>query len=103
MTDPITCPECGGRRGEQVGAAFLACQFCHGRGWVGGEHEPAEQGQEPPDGPPPVWDDPRWRDPAIASAFSCRRCLGAGKVTSVDRERGVLVEAVCACRESRAG
>ncbi|MEU8322406.1 hypothetical protein AB0C33_28960 [Nonomuraea sp. NPDC048881] len=28
MTDPITCPECQGRRGVQLGELFLSCTFC---------------------------------------------------------------------------
>lgn len=74
MTDPITCPECGGRRGQQLGALFLACPFCHGRGWVGGEHEPAE----PP--PPPSHRPPAWAHRSLAGTGICGHCLGAGRV-----------------------
>lgn len=100
MTDPITCPQCQGRKGQRYGALFLACPFCQGRGWVGGEHEPAEQAPEPPDGPPPVWQDRRWRDPVVAEALGCPYCFGSGQVTHVDRERGALVTVACSCATS---
>ncbi|MDA0632325.1 hypothetical protein OUY22_02780 [Nonomuraea sp. MCN248] len=103
MTDPITCPDCAGSGTERLAGLRLACRFCAGRGWVGGAHEPAERAPRPPEGPPPVWEDPRWRDPLVTAAFPCRRCLGAGTVTSVDRERGALGTAACACREDGAG
>jgi len=101
VTDPIVCPECEGRRGRELGPLFLACQFCGGRGWVGGVHEPAEAGQEPPDGPPPVWEDRRWDDPLVASTFACRYCLGSGQVSHVDRERRTLVTVSCVCPAGR--
>lgn len=98
MTDPITCPECHGRRGQLLGSMFLACQFCGGRGWVGGDNEPAERGDEPPpDGPPPAWQHKVWSDPWIAGAISCRYCLGSQTVTHVDEEKRTLVTVPCSC------
>lgn len=73
MTDPITCPECDGQRGQQLGSLFLACLFCHGRGWVGGEHEPAEERPPPPR-------TPAWGHPAAAASGLCGHCLGARTV-----------------------
>jgi hypothetical protein len=51
-TDPITCPECDGDGGQRLGRLRIACTFCGGLGWVGGEHEPAERGEgDPPKRP----------------------------------------------------
>ncbi|MFB4294778.1 hypothetical protein ACBI99_44615 [Nonomuraea sp. ATR24] len=98
VTDPITCPECGGQRGERLGTLFLACRFCGGRGVVGGAHEPAEQSAEPPPGgPPPAWQHRVWQDPWIAAAIGCRYCLGSRQVTHVDDEKGTLVTVPCSC------
>lgn len=102
MTDPITCPECGGRRGQLYGGLFLACQFCGGRGWVGGSNEPAERGDRPPPPPPPAWQHQVWQDPHIASAISCRVCFGSKQVAHVDEESGVLRTSPCLCAEDRA-
>ena len=95
MTDPIACPECHGRRGQLVGATFLACQFCGGRGWVGGDNEPAERGDEPPTSPGPAWEHKVWTDPAVATAIRCRYCLGARQVANVDECAGTIVMAAC--------
>ncbi|MEV0145862.1 MULTISPECIES: hypothetical protein [unclassified Nonomuraea] len=98
MTDPITCPECQGQKGERLGHLFLACQFCGGLGWVGGEHEPAERGKEPPpDGPPPAWEHKVWSEPYISAQLCCRYCLGARRVTHVDKEAGTMSSASCVC------
>jgi hypothetical protein len=96
VSDRITCPECEGRRGQQLGEMFLACRFCGGLGWVGGSNEPAERGdQPPPAGPPPAWEHKVWTDPAVAAALPCRYCLGAKVVASVNDEAGTLVSAPC--------
>ncbi|GLV50777.1 hypothetical protein TBS_13490 [Thermobispora bispora] len=94
MTDPITCPECQGAKGQRIGPLFLACPFCHGRGWVGGAHEPAEP-PPPPVVPPPVWEHRVWRDPVIAAALSCRYCLGSGEVAHVDDAARAVVTVAC--------
>ncbi|MDF5758774.1 hypothetical protein [Spongiactinospora sp. TRM90649] len=98
MTDPITCPECEGKKGHRVGELFLACRFCCGRGWVGGEHEPAERDHRPPPEPPPAWEHKVWCDPAVSAAIPCRYCLGSGKVINLGSgvQRGnVLTMADC--------
>lgn len=89
MTDPITCPECHGKRGTRLGRLFLACIICGGRGIVGGEDEPGEPK------PPPVWESPRWADPTIAWALPCRYCLGAGQVTSVNHATRTMTTTPC--------
>lgn len=94
MSDPITCPECGGKRGQRLGRLFLACRFCQGRGQVGGEHEPAEP-CPPPSGPPPVWENPRWQTDPATAVLGCRWCLGARTVTSVDRETRTMTTTPC--------
>lgn len=97
MTDPITCPECQGRKGQQVGGLFLACQFCGGLGWVGGENEPAERCEKPPPPVAPAWQHKVWSDPWIASALPCRLCLGSKQVTHIDEAAGTLVSVPCQC------
>ncbi|MEV4173965.1 hypothetical protein [Nonomuraea sp. NPDC049709] len=97
MTDPITCPECHGRRGEQLGDLFLACQFCGGRGWVGGDNEPAERGHGEPPPPPPASEHKVWSDPWIAAQLGCRYCLGSKQVSHIDEDAGTLVTVPCVC------
>jgi hypothetical protein len=94
MTDPITCPECQGAKGERIGSLFLACRFCGGLGWVGGEHEPAERDQAPPPPPPPAWEHKVWSDPSVAAALPCRYCLGARTVMH-DPGNGQMVTVPC--------
>lgn len=98
MTDPISCPECGGAKGQQLGPLFLACQFCGGRGRVGGEHEPAEP-PPPPDGPPPAWERRGWS--ALAAVVSCPYCFGSGRIPKVDRESRTMVMVPCGCQTGR--
>lgn len=89
MTDPITCPECGGAKTEHIGSLTMACRFCHGRGTVGGDYEPAEGGHVRTDGyRNPI--EGETYDPAIHGplpavqehpavrtlAAQCRTCLG---------------------------
>ncbi|MGN9783071.1 hypothetical protein ACTMTF_16685 [Nonomuraea sp. ZG12] len=93
MSDPITCPECEGRRGQRLGRMFLTCRFCQGRGWVGGAHEPAERDQNPPPVQPPAWEHKAWADPVVAAALPCRYCLGARSVAHVDEDSGTLLMA----------
>jgi len=92
MTDPITCPECGGEGVERLGPLALACRFCQGAGEVGGENEPAEDGQVREDGyrqpregeayDPDVHGPlPSVQDhPAVQRSGLCTQCLGAGSV-----------------------
>lgn len=95
MTDPITCPECGGARGERVGELFLACQFCHGRGLVGGDFEPAEQAEAVPPVKPPAWRHRTWQDPEVARGIKCRHCMDAREVTHLDERAGRMLVAPC--------
>lgn len=102
MTDPITCPECGGTGEQRIGTLRLACRFCHGAGQVGGEYEPAEGGHQRTDGyrtptegeeyDPQVHGPlPAARDhPAVLGSGLCRTCLGARVVVS-----STLIEAPC--------
>lgn len=95
VSDRITCPECGGAKGQQLGDLFLACQFCSGLGWVGGDNEPAERGDQPPPEPPPAWEHKVWLDSWIARRVGCRHCLGSGKVSTIDDESRTMVSAPC--------
>lgn len=100
VTDPIECPECGGRKGQRIGGLFLGCRFCGGLGWVGGDNEPAERGadlQAPP--LPPAWQHRVWQDPFVSAAFPCRLCFGSGSLTHVDAQQGTLITIACACVE----
>jgi RecJ-like exonuclease len=97
MTDPITCPECQGAKGQRIGGLFLACQFCRGRGIVGGEHEPAEP-PPPPASPSPAWEHRVWLDPHVAATLPCRYCLGSGEVSQVNQQARTLVSGPCICR-----
>ncbi|TDC11420.1 hypothetical protein E1267_00270 [Nonomuraea longispora] len=99
MSDRITCPECEGRGGQRYGTLFVACQFCGGLGWVGEHNEPAERGNDdqPPPPPPTAANHKVWTDPYISSAFPCRLCLGARKVSHVDEQAGTLVMVPCSC------
>lgn len=95
MTDPITCPECGGHKGQRLGELFLRCRFCGGLGWVGDHNEPAERGEHPPPEPPPAWEHKVWRDPVVVAALPCRYCLGARTVSHIDEESRRMTTAAC--------
>ncbi|MEV4069193.1 hypothetical protein ACGFJC_00380 [Nonomuraea fuscirosea] len=97
VTDPITCPECEGGRGERIGPLFLTCRFCAGQGVVGGDNEPAERGAKPPPPPPPVARHRVWADPYVAAALGCRLCMGARTVLHIDEEAGTLIAVPCSC------
>ncbi|MDP9868749.1 MULTISPECIES: hypothetical protein [Streptosporangium] len=98
MTDPITCPECEGSKGQRLGRLFLACRFCGGLGWVGGHNEPAERGEAEPPERPAAWEHRIWSDPAVAAALGCRYCLDSGTVAHLDEAARTLVTAPCRCR-----
>lgn len=100
MTDPITCPECEGRRCQQFGPLSLACRFCAGRGWVGGDHEPAQPAERPPPPPPTATNHKVWSDPWTSAAIGCRFCLGARVVTHLDETNRTLGTAPCQCAET---
>ncbi|WP_436764335.1 hypothetical protein [Streptosporangium sp. V21-05] len=97
MSDPITCPECDGEGGQRLGRLRIACRFCHGRGWVGAEHEPAEP-PPPPAERPPAWEHRIWSDSATAAFPGCRYCLGTETVAHVDASTRTLVMTPCGCR-----
>jgi RecJ-like exonuclease len=112
VTDPITCPECEGRGETSVGPLRLQCQFCHGDGQVGGEHEPAEGGHQRSDGYRQPEDGEEYDPdvhgplpgiadhPAVTAFGVCSTCLGMGTVINLgDLQRGEvtgkLIEAPC--------
>lgn len=76
VSEPVTCPECGGSGVERYGPLTVACHRCLGHGQVGGEREPAGKTKRPAGYGAPVWE-----DPAVAGLPGCRICLGAGTVT----------------------
>lgn len=100
MTDPITCPECDGGGGQRLGRLRIACTFCGGLGWVGGEHEPAERGEGEPPPRPPAWEHRIWSEPAVAAALACRYCLDSGTVAHLNETARTLVTVPCRCRTS---
>jgi len=102
MTDPITCPECEGRKGEHFAGLFLACRFCGGLGWVGADNEPAEGCQKPPPPQPTASNHKVWSDPWMSSVFPCRMCLGSREVAHVDGGSGRLVTLPCPCVSGQA-
>lgn len=95
MTDPITCPQCSGRKWEAFGALRLECRFCCGRGTVGGPDDPIENPPPPPAEPPPVWKHKAWRDKALTGTITCRYCLGVGVVSHYSEERRTLISSAC--------
>lgn len=101
VTDHIACPECEGRRVERLAGLELACRFCGGLGWVGGDNEPAQRGVKPPPPPPNATNHPVWSDPWIAAAIGCRLCLGSRQVMHVDEEAGTLIKVPCRCVDDR--
>lgn len=104
MSDVMDCPDCDGIGVDQLATGLtVACRFCCGRGWVGGEHEPAED--------KPLSDAatiPHWKTAGAeqrAEAFGCRQCLGTGLVVHVGdiRRPTKLVEVDCpVCGPTRA-
>ncbi|NUW39211.1 hypothetical protein [Nonomuraea rhodomycinica] len=99
MTGRDLCYKCSGRRVQRLGRIFLLCVACRGLGWVGGDDDDEEPELEAPElaETPPVWEDPRWLDPMVAAAFTCRYCLGHGAVQHIDRRRGLIFARRCPC------
>lgn len=106
MTDPITCPECDGHGTETIGALVMACRFCHGRGTVGGDYEPAQGGHQRTDGYRNPIDGESYdpavhgplpavqNHPAVRTLTGCRTCLGTGEIVNVsetDREKATTI------------
>ncbi|MDL4774984.1 MULTISPECIES: hypothetical protein [Thermomonosporaceae] len=81
MTDKLECPDCGGEGEQRIGPLRFACRFCMGRGYVGGDYEPAED-PAPGDLSRPE-DTPVWDEPVMAGFPGCVTCLGAGMVVHV--------------------
>lgn len=102
MTDRLQCPDCGGSGRQVIGPLRMACLFCHGFGYVGGDNEPAEERELPIHAMRPVWDEPAVRVLAV-----CRVCFGARKVVNLGgtgEPTGHLVEMPCpACSKSDQG
>ncbi|WP_067484863.1 hypothetical protein [Actinomadura hibisca] len=81
MTDKLQCPDCGGEGEQRIGSLTIACRFCMGRGYVGGDYEPAE---DPAPGELPRPEDiPVWEEPGMDAFPGCKVCLGAGVVVHV--------------------
>lgn len=99
VTDRLQCPACEGTGRQAIGPLRLACQFCRGVGYVGGDNEPAEEGESPISQARPVWEEPAARVLTV-----CRVCFGARKVVNLGgtgEPTGKLVEMPCpACTES---
>ncbi|SDH96330.1 hypothetical protein SAMN05421505_12837 [Sinosporangium album] len=90
MTDPVTCPDCEGRKATRIGPLHLGCLRCGGTGALAGG-PPASEGL------PPVWEHAIWRDPAVAAAIPCRYCMGARVVTSVNLATQTMATVPCRC------
>ncbi|WP_440071934.1 hypothetical protein [Streptosporangium sp. OZ121] len=99
MSDPIICPERDGEGDRRLGRLRVACRFCHGRGWVGAEHELAEP-PPPPTEPPPAWEHRIWSDSAAAAVLGCRYRLGSKTVAHLDASTRTLVMTPCRCQTS---
>lgn len=89
VTDPITCPECGGSGEERYGPLTVACGFCSGLGELA-RREPAENAD-----PPQGYGVPMWADAAVAALPGCHACLGAGVVVELGGAAGFLVTEPC--------
>jgi DnaJ-class molecular chaperone len=93
LTDRLQCPDCSGTGRQVIGPLEMACRFCRGSGYVGGDNEPAEdQGDEVRQA------QPVWREPATRTLTVCRVCFGAGKVVNLGgtgEPTGYLIELPC--------
>lgn len=93
VTDPVTCPQCGGSGEETLGPLTLWCRFCFGHGYVGGDHEPAEESPPPEGAGPPAGESTPVRESGL-----CPACLGAGVVVGLGgtgEPAGSMVQAPC--------
>lgn len=94
VSDRLTCPDCDGTGRQAIGPLVLACRFCLGRGYVGDDHEPAEEQLAPPmETAPPVWE-----APAVRTLTVCKVCLGAKTVVNLGgpgEPTGYLVQMPC--------
>lgn len=94
MSDRLQCPDCDGTGRQVIGSLQLACRFCLGRGYVGGDNEPAEEREAPPmESVRPVWE-----EPAVRILTVCRVCFGARKVVNLGgtgEPTGYMIEMPC--------
>lgn len=93
VTDRLECPECRGSGRQVIGPLQMSCAFCQGLGYVGGDSEPAEEGQPLARTVRPVWE-----EPAVRVLTVRRVCLGARKVVNLGgtgEPTGKLVEMPC--------
>lgn len=94
LTDRLQCPDCGGTGRQVIGPLTLACRFCLGQGYVGEDHEPAEEREASPVAAAA----PVWEEPAVQVLMVCRVCLGARKIVNLGgtgEPTGKLVEMPC--------
>jgi RecJ-like exonuclease len=98
LTDRLDCPECHGSGRQVIGPLQMACAFCYGLGYVGGDNERAEDHDEPHRPTRPVWE-----EPAVRTLTVCHVCFGTRKVVNLGgtgEPTGKLVEMPCpACSE----
>lgn len=93
LTDRLQCPACDGSGRQVIGPLRVACPFCHGLAYVGGDNEPAEEHETRL---PPVR--PVWEEPAVRVLTVCQVCFGARKVVNLGgtgEPTGKLVEIPC--------
>jgi RecJ-like exonuclease len=94
VSDRLTCPDCDGTGRQALGPLQLACRFCHGYGYIGDDHEPAEEQPAPSiEAAPPVWE-----SPAVRTLTVCKVCLGAKTVVNLGgtgEPTGYLVQMPC--------
>ena len=93
LTDRLQCPECSGTGEQVIGPLRMACAFCRGHGYVGGDNEPAEEREIPIQPTRPVW-----AEPATPTLTVCRMCFGARKVVNLGgtgEPTGYLVQMPC--------
>jgi hypothetical protein len=77
LTDRLQCPDCDGTGRQVIGPLRMACRFCRGLGYVGGDNEPAEERDELHPARPV------WEEPATRTLTVCRVCFGARKVVNL--------------------
>jgi RecJ-like exonuclease len=93
LTDRLQCPDCGGTGRQVIGPLQMACRFCSGQGYVGGDNEPAKDHNGDSHPIRPVW-----QEPAARTLTVCRVCFGAKKVVNLGgtgEPTGYLIEMPC--------
>lgn len=92
LTDRLECPDCAGTGRQIIGSLRLACRFCGGRGYVGGDHEPADDNVVRP------MRRPVWHEPAAKTLTVCQMCFGTKKVVNLGgtgEPTGYMIEMPC--------